>query len=1216
MYNYRSLNPLNNIYPQDRMILRKTCQRGPKRKASSIRGSWPSEAKPLAFFFFFQSHFSFSRNIMDVEPCASCAHCARAAPTYPCHACDRPTCARCASGDPLQCLDCSAALLLTNAAGEAPASQPAALCSHCGEDDPEVHPCELCAQLFCGGCSLEVEQLAWPREGVRRCLGCLDAVSVCSSDAGEEEEEDLRSEVPRSAEEAVSWGLWGRVQAGEAPPRSLLAAAAASNLLRVLSEEVKEGGAAGAGADAAMASSSSIVSGGGGGASSASSASAICGGGSDEQSPLFPSATLIALLSHLGDKGPFSAQQLLHALRMLGDAAATRAPPHDPQRTYLTLFSEKWYPRLHACHPPELRRVQLAAAYLDVSREASDDIVGAVCAQKYANVAAAEVAAALHRSGRAGEQEEEEDYQEDEEGNDSYYPASLLASARAFFTKTMAPFTCSVLPRLCDLSDWYWGADEGLDGGWTGAAHDGDGGLPGCLDLFCNMQSKNGLGLDSALDRSWQGSDWVHVKIGEEEMDIKLSRGELKRLRAEARAKFRALAQKEGAEGETVAGRRELASLRHRLEQLEERKEKLMVDKKAAALAALPTPVEMALPAQPRGPLIADATAPLFTFVRLDFFNHNEYVAAALLRRLRGLPLGRRWPAIEKLGAPLAALTGFRGRGEPGSAEALHLHSTPTIVCSIFAAAGSVGSLQWLFDARLFEVWEQRVQLAQPSMWAVPDFDDPPCFLDTMLTAAAAEGHSAAVDYLSALRPAPITYLPLDAVEAALQRGHVEVVEKRLRAELGAAGGDASAAAVVRARWADAVMNACGELEDISATREQRHKSEFRGISPSLRWFTVEKLRAIDAKLVHFANAHGLPLRARVVIPKLVAAGSLCALRALPYPLLFSATSSTSGCLPELSLAAARGGGDVQDFLRCQIFPPLEPRYATAAVTDAISMLGQQDVYGNRSPHHDIALEMLRVLLQRGCAPLVEDPAAQMDLCANVSRRSLEVLKLLHERGAAWDSRIYCSSLPNVIPYAFEQGCSLGEDEDSRRALFLRALGEFVRHPKDGLLQALLATKCDIHPSALEVVLMEIKSGSTHHSARFTGLAEGVGLLLNASPSLASDAIKASFPLSAVRYPQWPHVSAGVRLAQCLAAAGWQWCPLSAKELVTAGRPTREQLATALKQGAPLRAPEVVAAAARQGNRGHTLLANIVDLVRSTLRTCTSPPPVPGTGVQ
>ena len=209
----------------------------------------------------------------------------------------------------------------------------------------------------------------------------------------------------------------------------------------------------------------------------------------------------------------------------------------------------------------------------------------------------------------------------------------------------------------------------------------------------------------------------------------------------------------------------------------------------------------------------------------------------------------------------------------------------------------------------------------------------------------------------------------------------------------------------------------------------------------------------------------------------------------------------------------------MQDFLRCQIVPPLEPRYATAAVTDAISMLGQQAMYGSRSPH-DIALEMLRVLLQRGCAPLVEDPAAQMDLCANVSRRSLEVLKLLHECGAAWDSRIYCSSVPGVIAFAFERGCPLGENEDSRKALFLRALGGYA-HPADLLLQALLATKCEIHPSALDVVLMRIKNIGPNLDSIFFSLANAVALLLKASPSLASDATKVSFPLSAVRYPKW-----------------------------------------------------------------------------------------------
>ena len=107
-------------------------------------------------------------------------------------------------------------------------------------------------------------------------------------------------------------------------------------------------------------------------------------------------------------------------------------PPSDPQRTYLTFFSVKWYPRLHACLPPELRRMQLAAAYLDVTKGASDAIVGAVCAQKYANVTAAEVEAALHCSGRGGvgEDGEEEEYTEEQ---DAFYPASLLSSARAFF---------------------------------------------------------------------------------------------------------------------------------------------------------------------------------------------------------------------------------------------------------------------------------------------------------------------------------------------------------------------------------------------------------------------------------------------------------------------------------------------------------------------------------------------------------------------------------------------------------------------------------------------------------------------------------------------------------------------------------------------------------------------------------------------------------------
>ena len=201
---------------------------------------------------------------------AACAHCARVAPTHACLACQRPHCARCTlltfpapggarwpADDPLlHCLDCHEELqrqarvwVVVEGEGEEESYASAAsseLCCFCGAWEPgDVYACEVCAQLFCGSCSQEVEGLRWPAEGVRRCLHCLEGESISSSDSGGEEgeeEEELRSEVPMSAEERVSWGLWERVMAGEAPPHSLTAAAAASNLLRLLREEVKGGG--------------------------------------------------------------------------------------------------------------------------------------------------------------------------------------------------------------------------------------------------------------------------------------------------------------------------------------------------------------------------------------------------------------------------------------------------------------------------------------------------------------------------------------------------------------------------------------------------------------------------------------------------------------------------------------------------------------------------------------------------------------------------------------------------------------------------------------------------------------------------------------------------------------------------------------------------------------------------------------------------------------
>jgi hypothetical protein len=218
--------------------------------------------------------------------------------------------------------------------------------------------------------------------------------------------------------------------------------------------------------------------------------------------------------------------------------------------------------------------------------------------------------------------------------------------------------------------------------------------------------SSNDLGLNEMLDRTWAGDAWEvnRVRVEGLEFDEEVTLEDLREMH-DARMRATSAAKRKQRAAPTLAGREYLEALAKELDRLNARARKLRVDRAAASAAALPTPLELALPTQPREPLIADASATLYTGVTTMAPEHSTYVHTALLRRLRGLPLGRRWPAVEKLGAPLAALAGFRGPGEPGSAAALQRFSTPAIVCELFGASGSVEALEWLFEeACLFEV--------------------------------------------------------------------------------------------------------------------------------------------------------------------------------------------------------------------------------------------------------------------------------------------------------------------------------------------------------------------------------------------------------------------------------------------------------------------------------------------------------------------------------
>lgn len=143
--------------------------------------------------------------------------------------------------------------------------------------------------------------------------------------------------------------------------------------------------------------------------------------------------SLPALLTQVAEGGTFSAGELLHALRMLGCAHETSPPKHDPTRSWRTLFSTRWFPKLWAVEPSELRALQLAAAYLALPRASSDDILGAVCAQRWANVPEERMCSALGSSDIAD---------------------SLLVSARRHFDAAMLPLLEYVAPRIPDAAAW------------------------------------------------------------------------------------------------------------------------------------------------------------------------------------------------------------------------------------------------------------------------------------------------------------------------------------------------------------------------------------------------------------------------------------------------------------------------------------------------------------------------------------------------------------------------------------------------------------------------------------------------------------------------------------------------------------------------------------------------------------------------------------------
>lgn len=165
-------------------------------------------------------------------------------------------------------------------------------------------------------------------------------------------------------------------------------------------------------------------------------------------------ATLPELLIEAASGGPFSPRAMLHALCVLGeagDADANPPPQDDPDRTWLTLFSEvRWYPRLHVMAPDALRAVQEAAAFLNVPKDASDRIIGAVCAQRWANVPAG----FLRVLGLESMDDVLHDRHFTSLTDVGGEISSLFFQARAYYDEALAPFRDHVVPRIQRLTLW------------------------------------------------------------------------------------------------------------------------------------------------------------------------------------------------------------------------------------------------------------------------------------------------------------------------------------------------------------------------------------------------------------------------------------------------------------------------------------------------------------------------------------------------------------------------------------------------------------------------------------------------------------------------------------------------------------------------------------------------------------------------------------------
>lgn len=906
-------------------------------------------------------------------------------------------------------------------------------------------------------------------------------------------------------------------------------------------------------------------------------------------------ATLPLLLAAASSGGPFSTDSLFHALRMLGEAAMTPAPPGDPERTWLTMFSRRWYPCLHCASPHELRAIQAAAAYMGVPREESDSVIGAVCAQRWANVPPDQLAVlGLHWAVDDEDGISDDGY----EHNFAADIASLYEEARKRFALALAPFSKHVAPRILDLARWtgsHWpGVNECL----------GEGETEGYTPFKYGRGLKFGCEFRGRFER---GSNWVGddtFLVDDRRMYVTLE--ECSDYEHALRTELEELTAEMEMEGSTSLSRFE--ALNHDIAVIAPYLRSRVTSMLALAAAALAPAAECARPppvkeegkVRPKG---------------WEDYNLCDNLEHAFEHRMRGVPICQAWTKMDEVGAALAALSGFREDGEAGSLAAVTQWSTPRATLGLFAAAGSVPALKWAFAAGLVDA-EGR---APPGKWSRIHYHDP--VLELMENEAVAGGHVRAVKFIVAHKT--VHRLSDANASLALREGHMGMLDSNfdvdtLAAE--AAGGDALSA--VLSHWAELIEGATG----VSS-------------SDLLGGGAARPLK--DEALTQWALERALPLGVETV-HRLARAGSLGALK-----LLYRKRCLTVN--PTLAANATHSGAPILQWLR-SLKPPVE--YDAAILTAAVKRL--QRLMRPRSTHPPgelsaNAFDAIQHLLKERC-PL-GDATVQRSLCASAVAchgYALLVLRALREAGCVWDERgVLMSPIAAVVQYGIQQSCSMGNAEEQRELVacvlrhesplsvlkVLRAAGcawdgrRVLSSLCVDVVQFGLAHGCVIGDEAQQFALVSgaLRRVYPHHSPleliivlRKAGCAWPPGIVSSTVMHYARQVPREYNFLSPLRYllgeggaqcgnahTRFPLESFNdaVKMVE-LGKLGWPWTRRAAAELVAChiyeSVPYGGSISAAVEQGAEVTADDTAAAAAAKGKGG----TSVMRVLRSLAPPC------------